>query len=71
MTFHVSNLAVHICGPLDGLENQDWTGLFLGGLLIFWEGGRGAVVLLFLVCETIAYSTFPQQAIFFPLGGRE
>ena len=28
------------------------------------------VVLFFLVCKKITFSTFPQQAIFFPLGGR-
>ena len=44
MTFHVSNLSVHICGPLDGLENQDWTGLFLGELLIFWGWGGGGCI---------------------------
>ena len=29
----------------------------------------GGVVLFFLVCKKIAFSTFPQQAIFFHLGG--
>ena len=29
----------------------------------------GAVVLFFLVCKKITFSTFPQQAIFFHLGG--
>ena len=29
----------------------------------------GAVVLFFLVCKKIAFSTFSQQAIFFHLGG--
>ena len=31
-------------------------------------GGRGGVVLFFLVSKKITFSTFPQQAIFFPLG---
>ena len=43
---------------------MDWTGFFRG--YFFFEGGR--VVLFFLVCKKIAFSTFPQQPIFFPLG---
>ena len=38
----------------------DWTGLFFGG-------GGGSII--FLVCRKIAFSTFPQQAIFFHFGG--
>ena len=41
------------------LEKRDWTGLFLGG-------GGGSII--FLVCRKIAFSTFPQQAIFFHFG---
>ena len=46
----------------------DWTGLdwfFQGGGIFFRVGG---VVLFFLVCKNITFLTFPQQAIFFPLG---
>ena len=33
-------------------------------------GGRGGLYYFFLVCKKISFSTFPQQAIFFPfLGG--
>ena len=47
----------------------DWTGLFfLRGVIFFWSGG---VVLFFLVCKKIAFSTFPQQAMFSSLGGGE
>ena len=46
-----------------GLDSGlDWTG-FLGGSFFFRVGG---VVLFFLVCKNITFSTFPQQAIFFP-----
>ena len=44
----------------------DWTGFFRG--VIFFEGGGGGVVLFFLISKKITFSTFPQQAIFFPLG---
>ena len=52
-----------------------WTGLWTGldcyfRAVIFLEGGgAGGAVLFFLVCKKITFSTFPQQAIFFPLGG--
>ena len=48
-----------------------WTGLDWTGLLfreVIWGGGLGAVVLFFLVCKKIAFSTSPQQAIIFHLG---
>ena len=52
-------------------QTLDWTGLdwtsFQGGNF-FWGGGLGAVVLFFLVCKKIAFSTSPQQAIIFHLG---
>ena len=56
------------------MEKLDWTGLWTG-LDWFFEGGNfflegGRVVLFFLVCKKIAFSTFPQQAIFLHLGGR-
>ena len=47
------------------MEKLDWTVFFRG--YFFFEGGR--VVLFFLVCKKIAFSTFPQQPIFFPLRG--
>ena len=48
----------------------DWTGLvFLGGNCFLRVGG-GGVVIFFLVCKKITFSTFPQRAIFFPLGRR-
>ena len=50
------------------MENQDWTldwtGLVFKGVIFFFEGG--GFVLFFLVCKKIS---FPQQAIFFHLGG--
>ena len=47
----------------------DWSGLcFLRGVIFFWSGW---VVLFFLVCKKIAFSTFPQQAMFSSLGGGE
>ena len=48
---------------------KTWTGLFFFRGVIFLGGGGGGVVLFFLVCKKITFSTFPQQAIFFPLGG--
>ena len=50
----------------------DWTGLvFLGGNCFLRVGGwGGGVVIFFLVCKKITFSTFPQRAIFFPLGRR-
>ena len=43
-----------------------WTGLdwFFRGVIFFFR--VGGVVLFFLVCKNITFSTFPQQAIFFP-----
>ena len=48
-----------------------WTGLdfFLRGVIFFFGGGEvSVVVLFFLVFKKLAFSTFPQQAIFFRLG---
>ena len=63
-------------GPVGkhGLDSGlDWTGLdgiFFGGGSEFFVGGE--VVLFFLVCKKIAFSTFPQQAIFsLPCEGRQ
>ena len=55
------------------MENQDWTldwtGLvFLGGFYFFLRVGGGGA-LFFLVSKKLTFSTFPQQAIFFPLRG--
>ena len=55
-----------------GLWTLDWTGLdfiFFRGVIFFFGGG--GVVLFFPVCKKVAFSTFPQQAIFFHLGGGE
>ena len=45
----------------------DWTFLFRG--VIFFGGGVGGGCVIFLVYKKIAFSTFPQQAIFFHLWG--
>ena len=45
----------------------DWTGLLFGEVIL-GGGGLGAVVLFFLVCKKIAFSTSPEQAIIFHLG---
>ena len=46
----------------------DWTGLFLRGVIFLGGGVVGTVLLFFVVCEKMAFSTFSQQAIFFHFG---
>ena len=53
------------------LENLDWTldwTFFLGANVYLGGGGVRTVVLFFLVCKKIAFSTFPQKATFFSFG---
>ena len=57
---------------LGKMENRDctldWTGLSTGldsGVIFFFRVGAG-VVLFFSSLQKITFSTFPQQAIFFP-----
>ena len=60
---------------LGQLENRDWTLDWTGLDWTFFEGGNfsgggvvGTVLLFFVVCEKMAFSTFSQQAIFFHFG---
>ena len=64
----VPNLGKPLYSYMENLDwTLDWTGLFFWGGLFFFEGRGGYII--FLVCKKITFSTFPQQAIFFPLGG--
>ena len=64
-------------GPMmvSGKSGLDWARLWtaldllLGGYFFFAGGGWGRLYYFFLICKRIAFSTFPQQDLFFHLEG--